>query len=123
MVVVADLPQTKLAISEFWCMVNILHSPTTIRTGYQPFVHIDQVRQSVNMLEIRKIKKPNTVITTNSDHDDNPEENNILRTGDKAYIKLKFVSKPEYVKSGMKLIFREGKVKAVGKIIDQQEVQ
>jgi hypothetical protein len=47
-------------------------------------------------------------------------EDKILRTGDVAKIKLEFILKPEYIKSKMKLIFREGKVKAVGKIIKNQ---
>jgi hypothetical protein len=44
-------------------------------------------------------------------------DNKILRSGDKANVILEFLIKPEYVKNGMRLIFREGKVKAVGKIV------
>jgi GTPase len=107
MVLVPDTIKTKLVIKEFWALIHILHSPTTIKVGYQPFVHIEQVRQSVKILEINKI-----------DNDDNEQ---ILRTGDKAKVKLQFIIKPEYIKEGMKLIFREGKVKAAGKIIDNFE--
>ena len=42
----------------------------------------------------------------------------LLRCGDKAIVKLEFDTKPEYIKPGMRMIFREGKVKAVGKIIE-----
>ena len=104
MVLVPDTIKTKLVVKEFWALIHILHSPTTIKVGYQPFVHIEQVRQSVKILEINKI-----------DNDDNEP---ILRTGDKAKVKLQFIMKPEYIKEGMKLIFREGKVKAIGKIIN-----
>jgi len=100
MVLLTDNNELKLAVKKFQAEIHILHSPTTIKEGYQPFVHIEQVRQSVKMTNII-----------------NKENDNILRTGDKAIVNLEFVIKPEYVKTGMKLIFREGKVKAIGKII------
>jgi len=117
MVLVSDNPNSKIAVKEFWATVNILHSPTTIRVGYQPFIHVDQIRQSVRILEINKIK--NTSINNISNCGIIKEEEHILRTGDRAELKLEFISKPEYIKPKMKLIFREGKVKAVGKIIDK----
>ena len=101
MVLITDNNELKLAVKKFKAEIYILHSPTTIKEGYQPFVHIEQVRQSVKMSNII-----------------NKENDNILRTGDKATVDLEFVMKPEYIKPGMKLIFREGKVKAVGKIIN-----
>lgn len=138
MVLVSDMPQTKLAVKEFWAFIHILHSPTTIRVGYQPFVHIDQVRQAVRILEIRKIKKDNqskaataiavdgATVVVDESHvsvgtEDRPSDN-VLRTSDKAQVKLQFLMRPEYIKPQMKLIFREGKVKAVGKIIDPSKV-
>lgn len=35
----------------------------------------------------------------------------VLRTGDRATVQFEFISHPEYVKEGMKLLFREGKTK------------
>lgn len=35
----------------------------------------------------------------------------VLRTGDRATVQFEFISHPEYVKVGMKLLFREGKTK------------
>jgi len=35
----------------------------------------------------------------------------ILRTGDRANVQFEFISHPEFVKEGMKLLFREGKTK------------
>lgn len=35
----------------------------------------------------------------------------ILRTGDRATVEFEFISHPEFVKEGMKLLFREGKTK------------
>ncbi len=39
-----------------------------------------------------------------------------LRTGDKAIVRFRFMKHPEYVKNGMKLVFREGRTKAIGTI-------
>lgn len=39
-----------------------------------------------------------------------------LRTGDKAVIRFRFIKNPEYLKTGMRLVFREGRTKAVGTI-------
>ena len=52
----------------------------------------------------------------------NMTEDKILRTGDIAKIKFEFLIKPEYIMEKMKLIFREGKVKAVGKVIKNQNI-
>jgi hypothetical protein len=36
----------------------------------------------------------------------------VLRTGDRATVQFEFISHPEFIKEGMKLLFREGKTKA-----------
>jgi len=102
----------KLAVKTFKATIHILHSPTTIKAGYQPFIHIENVRQCVKLLEIikndAKIEKDNVI-----------EKNDlVLRSGDKAIVKLEFLMKPEYIKIGMRLIFRESQVKAVGIIVE-----
>jgi hypothetical protein len=43
---------------------------------------------------------------------DNPD--GVLRTGDRATVQFEFISQPEFVKVGMKLLFREGKTKVCG---------
>ena len=35
----------------------------------------------------------------------------LLRTGDRATVTFEFISHPEFIKKGMKLLFREGKTK------------
>ncbi len=39
-----------------------------------------------------------------------------MRTGDKATCTFTFIKNPEYLKIGTKMIFREGRTKAVGSI-------
>ena len=103
MIIISD-NSLKIAVKQFKAQIHILHSPTTIKEGYQPFVHIEHARQAVKMLEIIK--------------EDITSTDKLLRCGDKAIVKLEFGTKPEYIKVGMRMIFREGKVKAVGKIIE-----
>lgn len=38
----------------------------------------------------------------------------LLRTGDKGHIKFKFMYRPEYLKVGTTLLFREGRTKGLG---------
>ena len=39
-----------------------------------------------------------------------------LRTGDKALVIFRFIKNPEFLRVGSKLIFREGRTKAIGTI-------
>jgi elongation factor 1-alpha len=113
MIIVSDDPNLKVAVKQFMAQVHILHSPTTIKEGYKPFVHIEHVRQVVKMLEINK-----EICTTNINNEDTMLNDKLLRCGDKALVKLEFGTKPEFIKIGMRMIFREGKVKAIGKIVE-----
>ena len=51
---------------------------------------------------------------------DNGTSNNnnskVLRTGDKATVIFQFMFKPEFIKPGYKIMFREGKVHGIGVI-------
>ena len=135
-VLVADKSEAKIAVKEFWAWINILHSPTTIKVGYQPMVHVDQVRQSMRIMEIQKLgggrragggdaaaapqgPAPLGEKDTNARADAEGDDEQCLRTGDKAHIRVRFMIKPEYIKQHMKLIFREGRVKAAGRVIDK----
>lgn len=40
-----------------------------------------------------------------------------LRTGDKAIIHFRFIKHPEYMTPGQRMVFREGRTKAVGNIV------
>lgn len=55
-------------------------------------IYIQAVRQTVRIVTI-----------------DHPQ--NLLRTGDRATVIFEFIAHPEFVKAGMKLLFREGKTK------------
>jgi len=40
--------------------------------------------------------------------------NDLMRTGDKGFIKFRFMYRPEYLKIGTTILFREGRTKGLG---------
>ena len=85
------------AVWEYKGEVLILHHPTTISRKYQAMVHCGSIRQTACILSMSK------------EH---------LRTGDKATVRFRFLKHPEFLKSGTKFVFREGRTKAVGTITE-----
>ncbi|KXJ14137.1 GTP-binding protein 1 [Exaiptasia diaphana] len=81
---------------EFDAEVLILHHPTTISCKYQAMIHCNSLRQTA------------TIIKMSQAH---------LRTGDKANVTFRFIKHPEFLKPNTRMIFREGRTKAVGTII------
>jgi GTPase len=80
---------------EFHGDIMVLHHPTTIATRYQAMVHCGSIRQTASITEMSA---------------------ECLRTGDKARVKFRFVKHPEYLQEGQRLVFREGRTKAVGNV-------
>ena len=39
-----------------------------------------------------------------------------LRTGDKAIVRFRFIKNPEYLRPDMRMVFREGRTKAIGTV-------
>ncbi|CAG5131434.1 unnamed protein product [Candidula unifasciata] len=94
MVMVSSKIEPK-ACWEFEGEILVLHHPTTISVKYQAMVHVGSVRQTA------------TIISMTQEH---------LRTGDKAIVRFRFIKNPEYLKTDMRMVFREGRTKAVGNI-------
>ncbi|XP_046854651.1 GTP-binding protein 1-like [Xenia sp. Carnegie-2017] len=82
---------------EFEGEILVLHHPTTISPKYQAMVHCGSIRQTA------------TILSMNKDH---------LRTGDKALVHFQFIKQPEFLKLGTRMVFREGRTKAVGTIVN-----
>ena len=98
---------------EFEGEILVLHHPTTISTRYQamgkfslhnfnsfnclqiPLVHCGSIRQTAQILSMSR---------------------ECLRTGDKASVHFRFIKNPEYLHPGMRIIFREGRTKAIGNV-------
>jgi len=58
-------------------------------------VHVGSVRQTA------------TIVSMSKEH---------LRTGDKAVVRFRFIKNPEYLRPDIRLVFREGRTKAVGTV-------
>ncbi|XP_028395148.1 GTP-binding protein 1-like [Dendronephthya gigantea] len=82
---------------EFEGEILVLHHPTTISPKYQAMVHCGSIRQTA------------TILNMNKEH---------LRTGDKALVHFQFIKQPEFLKPGTRMVFREGRTKAVGTIVN-----
>lgn len=91
---------------EFVAKIYILHHPTTIRENYQSTIHCGSVIQAAKITEIINIKR-----NVESDK-------KLLRTGDQAKVKFKFLFKPEFIENETMFIFRENNAKGVGKILN-----
>lgn len=96
---------TKRCIMEFDADISVLKShSTTIREGYEPILHVVNIRQAAKIVKINnRISSKNNQIT-----------DDILRTGDKANVKFCFKTRPEYIKKGYKILLAEGRIKIVG---------
>ncbi|TRY73243.1 hypothetical protein TCAL_07399 [Tigriopus californicus] len=81
---------------EFEGEILVLHHPTTIATRYQAMVHCGSIRQTASIIGMNA---------------------NCLRTGDKAQVHFRFVKHPEFLKQNQRLVFREGRTKAVGNVV------
>ncbi|XP_023179243.2 GTP-binding protein 1 [Drosophila hydei] len=81
---------------EFEGEILVLHHPTTISARYQAMVHCGSIRQTASIVRMSC---------------------DCLRTGDKARVKFRFIKQPEYIRAGQRLVFREGRTKAVGNIL------
>jgi len=82
---------------DFLADVLILHHPTTITVKYQAMIHIGSIRQT------------GVIKWMDTDR---------LRTGDRARVKFCFLRMPELIRPGQKFVFREGRTKAVGTVVE-----
>jgi len=107
--VLLSINSKKVYVTEFLADVTILktHS-TTIKVGYEPVIHVSAIRQSAKIIEIiNKISNKKNNVNENDD---------ILRTGDKALVKFRFRYRAEFLKPGNKILLAEGKVKIIGTV-------
>ena len=88
---------TPVLITKFKAKVKLLHHHTMIKCGYQPVLHCDNISQTA---VIKKMDRE------------------ILRLHEEAIIDFEFLYHAEYIETGSKLLFREGKTKGVGEVIE-----
>ncbi|KIH62563.1 elongation factor Tu protein, partial [Ancylostoma duodenale] len=81
----------------FEAEILILHHPTTIKPNYQAMLHIGSIRQTATLVSMTK---------------------EVLRTGDRDRVMFRFIRLPEYIRPGTRMVFREGRTKAVGTVVN-----
>lgn len=86
------------AVEEFKADIHVLYHPTTIKPGYQSVVHVYTHRQPAKIVSILG--------------------RDTLRTGDKGTVIMRFMKKPAYLYRGQTIIFREGRTKGIGRIVE-----
>lgn len=118
--VVVDKRINPVAHWEFDSEVLVLHHPTTIKKGYHTVIHCGIIRQTAEILFIKKIKCSSVMTSPYTFKKENENDNNVeeeyIRTGDKALVRFKFKIRAEYMHVGTNFIFREGNTKGIGKI-------
>ncbi len=60
------------------------------------------------MVHCGSVRQTAAIISMDKEH---------IRTGDKTIARLKFIRSPEYLRVGAKLVFREGRTKAIGTVM------
>lgn len=84
--------------TKFKAEVKIMHHPTTIKIGYEPTIHSGSVCQTAKIKII--------------------EGSDTLRLGQKAIVHFEFSHRPEYIQQNAMLVFREGRTKGIGRILE-----
>eukprot|EP01024_Parvocaulis_polyphysoides_P029739 TRINITY_DN2693_c1_g1_i1.p1 TRINITY_DN2693_c1_g1~~TRINITY_DN2693_c1_g1_i1.p1 ORF type:complete len:266 (+),score=33.22 TRINITY_DN2693_c1_g1_i1:120-800(+) len=95
MVLVDDSVHPK-AHWEFDADIAILTHSTTIQPRYQAVIHCEIIRQSARVIAMDKER---------------------LRSGDRACVRFRFMQRPEYITTGNRFVFREGRTKGIGRVI------
>ena len=108
------LQESPTATKEFDAEICVLKGQgTTIRRSYQAYVHILNVRQSAFAREIEIVN--NNALGLPPSHNAKEDiEGIVLRPGSRAKVRFEFAQRPEYIRPGMRMLFRDGRVRGVG---------
>jgi GTPase len=109
------LEESPTSTREFEAEICVLKGEgTTIRKTYQAYVHILNVRQSAFAKKIEIVHT--NVLGLSTTHTALYGEDNeiVLRPGSRAKVRFQFAQRPEYVRPGMRMLFRDGRVRGVG---------
>jgi GTPase len=104
------------AVWEFWADIRLArYKSSCIRTGYTPLCHIAHIKQTCKILRIVEQPKEGTQFNA-----DTCTDKVALAAGDDARVLMRFCFRPELIFEDDKkrLIFREGKTKGIGTIVE-----
>ena len=116
MVVLKENPTSTLQFDAEICVLK--GEGTTIRRSYQAYVHILNVRQSafarnIEIVNNHTVGLPTSHSTSRGDKE-GEEDVIVLRPGSRAKVTFEFAKRPEYIRPGMRMLFRDGRVRGVG---------
>ncbi|MEM0164597.1 MAG: GTPBP1 family GTP-binding protein [Saccharolobus sp.] len=97
MVMMKGIPKV---VTRFRAKVFVLHHPTTIREGYVATLHSYTIRQAVRFEKI---------------------QDKLLRSGSTSEVILSFLYRPEYIEEGQIFVFREGRTRGIGIVLEPIE--
>merc|ERR1712194_689082 len=121
MVVMKESPP---ASREFDAEICVLKGEgTTIRKSYQAYVHILNVRQTAFARNIEIVNNNALGLSTTHTALYGAENEIVLRPGSRAKVRFEFAKRPEYVRPGMRMLFRDGRVRGVGLVTAIHPVQ
>lgn len=114
MVVVQENPTSTKEFDAEICVLK--GDATTIRKSYQAYVHILNVRQSAFARTIELVNHNACGLPPSHGAATDAEEHGgiVLRPGSRAKVRFEFAKRPEYIRPGMRMIFRDGRVRGVG---------
>lgn len=79
----------------FTCDIAVFNHPTSIKNNFHSVLHIGTIRQMAKFIM---------------------DDEKVLRTGDRATIKMKFIFHPEFILPGTVFLFRDSHCKGIGRI-------
>jgi len=120
MVVLRDSPTST---KEFDAEICVLKGEgTTIRRSYQAYVHILNVRQTAFARKVEVVNNGMIAPSTRNNSEEKDGDGIALRPGSRAKVRFEFAQRPEYIRAGMRMLFRDGRVRGVGIITGVPEV-
>mmetsp|Transcript_54637 Transcript_54637/g.61067 ORF Transcript_54637/g.61067 Transcript_54637/m.61067 type:complete len:690 (-) Transcript_54637:411-2480(-) len=118
------LKESPTSTREFEAEICVLKGEgTTIRRSYQAYVHILNVRQSAHAKKIEIVNSDALGLSTTHTALYGAENEIVLRPGSRAKVRFEFAKRPEYVRPGMRMLFRDGRVRGVGLVTAIHPVQ
>eukprot|EP00549_Striatella_unipunctata_P015045 CAMPEP_0118680570 /NCGR_PEP_ID=MMETSP0800-20121206/4439_1 /TAXON_ID=210618 ORGANISM="Striatella unipunctata, Strain CCMP2910" /NCGR_SAMPLE_ID=MMETSP0800 /ASSEMBLY_ACC=CAM_ASM_000638 /LENGTH=686 /DNA_ID=CAMNT_0006576735 /DNA_START=186 /DNA_END=2246 /DNA_ORIENTATION=- len=121
MVVMKDPPTSTKHFEAEICVLK--GEGTTIRRSYQAYVHILNVRQSAFARHIEIVNNNAIAAANHANKKKDDPDGIVLRPGSRAKVQFEFAKRPEYIRPGMRMLFRDGRVRGVGIITGIPQVQ
>ncbi|KAJ1547403.1 GTP binding protein [Nowakowskiella sp. JEL0078] len=143
----SESPLTLRSVWEFDAELYILNHPSAIGIGCQGTAYCGSVRQQVRVVNLEKNgESSNNIKSTETSNQRKPlgssplrhfsispsksifplrqsigtsdkQNTVVLRTSEKGRVRFRFVIEPEHVKVGWTVLFRDGRMKSVGKVV------